>query len=388
MDPRMDPGLDLHSLLRRGLAADECEAHETRGRRLPCAAPVYGASDQYVTLDSFSKLRSSRVERGEFQWNFMVQGVTGDEVIGVRDQIDTLVEAQMAPFVLPVLPDVTYALAALPAPASGQDLVLVHNNTNGATGPPTLILNAAPAGQYPASVLLPAATSATPWVHNPYTQLPHGGRLTVQIREAGLQSFSDRGGARHHFEFAVTHKGTGSNPMMLEAAPASGFLWDSFIFTDPLKDVHGVTLVFRNPDVPVRFEPDCLYDIAATSDAAAAPGPFVRFTSPGHNLLMGDRIFITGFVSGAPLLDAHVNRVDGHVAAGDPAAAALAPAAAIVGNFFWLDPAVSIAGFTAPAPAALTAGTVRATVCIAKRRLRIPLRLRRVVPRLTNYKEP
>lgn len=103
---------------------------------------------------------------------------------------------------------------------------------------------------------------------------------------------------------------------MLLALPQSGSQWDTFIFTDPLKDVHGLTLVFRNPDTPIRFLPDCLYDVEVGSDGSATPGPFLRVHAPDHGLNMGDRIFISGFKSGNSKLDAYVNRPEGLVAAG------------------------------------------------------------------------
>lgn len=399
--PRQAPGrrgdigrdLDVHELLKReafGDANPSCDNHFEKNK--PCPESVYGISDQYLTLDSFSKLRSSDTANGVMQWNFMVQGVTGDEVLGVRDIIDTIIEAQIGAFSLPFIPEVPYILAAPPpvVPSGMNRLILVHNNAN-ATAPfePTLVPNVAPDGQYPKEALLAGTTTVTPWIHNPYTQVPFAGHLTIQIREAGLQSYSDRGGARHHFEFALSYPAgpDGRNPTMCYAVPQNGAKWDTFIFTDCLKDMHGITLVFRNPDVPIRFEPDCLYDIEFDSDGAAAPGPFLRAAAPAHGLAMGDRVFIEGFASGNPTLDNYVNRAAGQVVAGDPAAPPLPPgtplAAAGFPDVFWLDPAIGIADLT-PAPALPTT----ATVCVAKRRVRIPIRLRRVVPRLTQYIKP
>jgi hypothetical protein len=387
-------GLDIHELLKlEAFASPEpaCDDHFEKNR--PCPSGVYGISDQYVVLDTFLKLRESAVDRGEFRWNFMVQGVTGDEVLGVKDKIDTVIEIQIGAFGMPNPPEVPYALAAAPAaPPTGTDqLILVQNNSGPAGAPPTLVPNAGGYGQYPAAQLVPTAavpapTTVTPWINNPYSQAPHFGHFTIQIREAGLQSYSDRNGARHHYEFmtASASAAFGTNPNMLLARPQSGSQWDTFIFTDPLKDVHGITLVFRNPDIPIRFLPDCLYDAAVDSDGAAAPGPFLRVSAPGHGLGMGDRIFVGGFKSGNPQLDAYVNRAEGLVAAGDPAAPALTPGAPIPGPFFWTDPAVGIADLTVQPPALPQV----VTVSIAKRRMRIPMRLRRIVARLTNYIAP
>jgi hypothetical protein len=382
-------GIDVHELLKGEAFATlqpACDDHFEKNR--PCPSGVYGISDQYIVLDTFLKLRESAVDRGEFRWNFMVQGVTGDEVLGVKDKIDTVIEIQIGSFNMPIPPEVPYVLAPAPAAPTGTDrLVLVQNNTTAlAPFSPTLVPNVSPYGQYPAELLIPPATTLTPWINNPYTQVPFFDRFTIQIREAGLQSYSDRNGARHHYEFTLSSTaGAGTNPNMLLALPQSGNQWDTFIFTDPLKDVHGLTLVFRNPDIPIRFLPDCLYDVSVESDASASPpGPFLRVNAPGHGLSMGDRIFITGFKSGNPKLDAYMNRPEGLVAAGDPNLPALNPGVPIVGNFFWTDPAVSIFDLTVQVP--VLPQTV--TVCIAKRRIRIPIRLRRIVARLTNYIAP
>jgi hypothetical protein len=379
---RADVGrnIDIHETLKNEAFASEgpgCNSHFEKSR--PCPTAPWGISDQYMILDSFHKVQSSAVDRGEYKWNFMVQGVTGDEVIGVHDKLDNIIEIQMSEFVLPIIPEVPYVLRAAPpvTPTGTNQLVLIQNNNNAvAPNNPRLL-----AAQYPASI-----PSQAVWVNNPYTQLPYGARLTVQFAEAGLQSYSDANGARHHWEFAVGYGATTvGNPNMLLAAPFGGRRWDAFIFTEPLQDVLGMTLVFRGPDSRVRFQQDCLYDVTVASDGAVAPGPFLAFTAADHGLLVGDRIFVSGFRSGVSALDAYVNRTEGHVASGDPALPALAPSTPIpTPNTFWLDPAPSIIDMTAPPP--VLPQTV--TVCIAKRRLRIAIKLRRIVQRLTNYMTP
>jgi len=383
-------GLDVHELLKQEAFGHEPGAGDTHfEKNRPSPNEVYGVSDQYMILDSFSKLRDSAVERGEFKWNFMVQGVTGDQVIGVRDRIDTVISIQMGSFCVPILPEVEYRLQNEPgAPTGTNQLSLYQNNNSGAGVPPTLVPTTATEGQYPKEVLLTGATTATPWINNPYTQIPFCNRMTIQIREAGHQSYSDRDGARHHFEFGVGFLNfVGANPTALQAFPMHGKLWDTYIFTDPLKDLHGVSLIFRNPDIPISFLPDCLYDVQFELDTVAGPGPFILVRAPGHGLNMGDRIYIQDFSSGNSALDKYMNRPEGHVAAGDPSLAALAPGTPIVltdPDTFYTDPAVSTFDLTVPVPTF----PLRATVCIAKRRLRIPIRVRRVVPRLTNYITP
>ncbi len=373
-------GIDVHELLKQEAYGLRPSYGEPSEKDHLGSTGVYGVSDQYMVLDSFNKLRSSRIEQGEFKFNFMVQGVTGDEVIGVRDRIDAVTEIQMTSFTLPILQEVPYVLRnAPPAPTGTNQLVLIKNNINSfAGGAPILVPNNFPTGgQYPNTVLtINSPFFTVPWINNPYSQVPFGNRLTVQLVEAGLQSFSDRKGARHHFEFILSYFGQGSasnNPTMLQALPLSGSQWDTFSFTDPLKDVHGLTLVFRNPDQPVSFLPDVLYDVDVVSDGAASPGPFLRFDYQDHGLQVGDRIYVSGFNSGNPVLDSYVNRESGHVASGNPSLPPENPGAYIsTPNSFWTDPAISIIDMTAPAPIL----PQLVTVYIAKRRVRIPIRFR------------
>ena len=390
--------LDIHELLKRE-AFDDSPLVRTSvaQKKHPSQRDViYGVSDQYIILDTAVKMRDSAVDRGEFRWNIMVQGVTGDEVLGVKDKIDNVIEIQIGSFNIPHLPEVPYILAPPPLSSTGTDQLILISNNNNTVAPysPTLVPNLGgptQPGQYPTPQLvpttaIPAPSVVIPWIHNPYTQVPFFDRFTVQIREAGLQSYSDRNGARHHYEFSISSPPTylGMNPNMLLARPQSGNQWDTFIFTDPLNDIHGITLVFRNPDIPIRFLPDCLYDVSIEVDSALAPGPFICIHAPNHNLNMGDRIFITGFKSGNTKLDAFVNRLEGLVAAGSPSAVVLPPGAPIAGTYFWTDPAISIMDLTIQVPVLPQS----ATVCIAKRRMRIPMRLRRVIDRHTNYIAP
>jgi hypothetical protein len=372
-------GIDTHELLKREAFATDvpaCDAHFEKNR--PCPYGQYGVSDQYVCLDSWQKLPESSISSGVFRWNFMVQGVTGNQVMGVRDVVDTVIEIEMGSFSMPILEEVPYVLQGLFVPLGGPTVLLVHNNTNGLSGPPQLTGN-----QYPQNVGTSAATPFSPWINNPYTQVPFGGRFTVYVGESSLQSFSDNNGARHNFEYQLSSPAeNGWNPNMVLARPIDGS--HRYFFTDPLKDVHGMTLTFRSFDQPLSFLPDVYDEAIVTNSAGSAPNPnapFIVFNIPGHNLNQGDRFFVAGYVSGISVLDAYVNRAAGHVAAGDPTIAPLAPGTPIPDpNNFFTDPAIGLAAIGGPPPAAKIA-----TVYIAKRRLLIPMRMRRMIPRLTNY---
>lgn len=443
---RKDRDVDVHELLVGELRGERAETRALREEReelsLPDPTDVYGVSDQYLVLDSWHKVRSSRTERGEFAFNFMVQGVTGDQVIGVRDRIDNVIQIQIGSFVMPRISDVPYKLQPWGAGADPtQYPVLEKMNTNnttlydGATPvrvtdptalntsgtlvaayppilTPTIVDTGFPYGQYPLGCLTFNAFGACPWLNNPYSQTPFGGRITVQIVEAGLQSYSDPLGARHHFEHALTFGAViGANPTSYVAVPACGGAWDTFTFTDPLRDLHGCTLVIKNPDTPINFAPDVYFGLQVFPAAGG-----LQFTCPdGDGLLaVGDRVFIRNFswgyyqqftgspaqparwVSQNPILDNYVNRPEGQTLAYyvEKAAPAMTGVYIAPKTYVSFDPNINVSALSttqAPPPDGWINGPLQYMpfdMYIAKRRLRIPIRVRRVVDRRTNYISP
>jgi hypothetical protein len=415
----------------------------------------------------------------------MVQGVTGDQVIGVRDKVDTVVEMQFGQFFMPPIPKVPYIITGSGPLQLGGGVVLTQNN-----------VNTIPAGM---SYGLLASTNETPsghiyttphassWAYDPLTQTPNG-LFTIQVSEAGLQSISDRGGARHHLDYALDipgatgsvanrgftnlpntalidwgESGTTAAQAVISTQPAlaspqgmPGSAWDTYVFTDPLQDVHGITLQFRGPDVPLSFQPDSYYSIPFITDVSSnlcfLVGPALLNNG---TLNIGDRLFVRNFNSGNRTLDGYMNQPAGLIATISPRVqtipknlaeprnslgsviapnwggtpAATAPPGTIAVHF---DPNINIQGATIatlvpnpvteaqfyedyfikypsqrPNPKSLapkqplpvwqsmipSTTTVSGsmvistgvTVNIAKLRLRIPVRLRRVVQRLTNY---
>jgi hypothetical protein len=149
---------------------------------------------------------------------------------------------------------------------------------------------------------------------SPLTQVPFGGRVTIQLEEIGLQSFSDRRGARHHFELTtrpdIVHTADGPvdrGDIRLEPLHE----WSTFVFTDPIKDVQGLTLVFRNPDIPIKFPPSCFYNVRAVAAVPIGSGPFLQFNVLNHGLSPNDRIYVSNFASGNSIIDTYVNRQEG-----------------------------------------------------------------------------
>lgn len=408
--------LDIHELLKAEAFDGDDQSHFERQRPAPAGSPsgnIVGVSDQYVVLDSFLKLQTSNSAAGEFQWNFMVQGVTSETALGVHDRVDTVIEMQFGQIVMPPLPPLPY-LGGAPPPGAPSGMTLLQNNN----------VTAAPAGGAPAmSYGAAAATGATnsaaasSWAFDPQSQLALG-QFTLQIAEAGLQSISDYAGARHHIDYCVgldngrpsaygfttapgpSPTGAAVSPLPLVASPLGmpGSGWDTYTFTEPLKDVHGVSLRFRGPDGPLSFAPDCYYNVALRTDADFN----VYFTVDAPSgLNVGDRVLLRNCKSGFGGLDAFLGAAGGVVVTGAPPAPAPPYNAAALGDVvlptgpsgvpglsayrYYFDPCPNVQGIGASANAVIATGV---TVCVLKLRMRVPVRMRRVVQRLTNYKEP
>ncbi|MDE2097635.1 MAG: hypothetical protein KGL39_10340, partial [Patescibacteria group bacterium] len=208
------------------------------------------------------------------------------------DKLENVIEIQIGAFCIPQIPTVPY----------------VVNPTGGVT---TLAL--------PLLTQNGAIPSTDPLL-SPLTQLPFCSKLTVEMKEIGRQSYADANGQRHHFELDVadelqqTAGGPVDTGMLLASPPSHG--WDTFIFTDPVKSIDGLTLIFRNPDIGVAFPPSCLF-AAGAGDVpfmqVSAAGQFLQFNYVGHGLNAGDRVFVRNFASGSAVLDNYVNSASGLV---------------------------------------------------------------------------
>lgn len=360
------------------------ETHAEANR--PCPKEIYGVSDQYVILDSFSRnFFEGDLERGEIAFNFNVQSVTTATAIGVKDVVDTVIGLQVGEFCLPLPPLDRFA----PAEIVAHDGSLAGLN---------LADNSAVAG------VLPAGDAVT----NPQSQVPFCQRVTLFFREIGLQSMSLRGNRRGHFELGAAVAPTGDR---VQLTPMGNC--EDYLFTDPVKDIHGLTLQLLTPDRPLSLPPDTLRMVTARADSTGRLELTARDLSPLVNLAVDDRIFVEGFASGNGLLDRHVNRPEGHLvgaAAADsgtglfdiagPAGGSTTtpvPGAKTATAVFRLNPDPQVTGLTvvdaAGAPVVVANGdAIRSSseivVRIAKNRVRIPLRMRRIVDRLTNYVSP
>jgi hypothetical protein len=351
--------IDVHEILKReafAASAASCDNHFEKNR--PCPSDTYGVSDHYIVLDSQQKVETSRTWQGEFQFNMMVQGTTGDQVIGIKDRAETIIGITATKFCIPLLPLDDFVPATLIA--GNPALVTLGLAANGA---------------------LPAGDN----VVNAQSQVPFCGRVTVFLREIGLQSFSDVDRRRHHFEFQAEVAPDGRSIVL---DPIIRFR--DFWFTEPIQDIHGLTACFFNPNDQLRFPPDVFYEVAVQSDA----GSLLEFTATAPNglinLAVGDRVYVKGFAAAGAaadtgILDAYVGRADGHIV-GAGGFVLSADGRTVT---FRLNPDVSLAGppVLYPPSTPITS-TTPVRICVAKNRVRIPLRLRGIVQRLTNYAAP
>ena len=147
-----------------------------------------------------------------------------------------------------------------------------------------------------------------------------------------------------------------------------------FTFVEPIRDVHTLTVRFRGVDRPLILPADAfkatpsvdtgdlLFAWSALSIGSATAMPA---------LTAADRIYIRDFGSDAgDAFNSYVNRADGHLVADVTA-----------GTSFRLNP--NFTGLTLTP----TAGSL-VTVTVAKNRVRVNLRVRSIVGRLTNYISP
>jgi hypothetical protein len=327
---------DVREALKRQAFASRvpgCDDHFEKSR--PCPQEVYGVSDQYVVLDSAEKVETSRPELGELEFNFMVQGVTRGQAIGVHDVVDTVIEIQVMPFCIPLPPDKDY----------------LTNSTHGDDGLPRLVANPAPPG------------SGT----LPLSQTPYCDRVTLFFPELGRQSISDAGGRRHHFEFSAAVAPTGDR---LELTPLAGH--DTYVFTDPIQDVHGLTAQFYNPFEPLSLPADVLYGVTPDNSINVNFLDFALGANQSHNLAPGDTFHVQGLSTSNNIINRYANRDAGLIAG-----------AGTTADNITTNPLIDVN----PLGGNLSSSG-RVNVLIDKNRIRIPLRLRRVVGRLTNYIAP
>lgn len=347
--------VDLHDRLKQSMLRD---------LRLEQKDEV-GIADHYFMLDSFNKDRSSRTDLGEFKWAISYQGVTREGFVGISDKPESIIEVEVYDFSMPIIIEqtdaATFSTFVVETVANNLDILPVKT-------------------QYPPELFQDnevGTTFVAPWIHNPVSQIPYDGRMVMQIKELGLQGF-DMKSAKHQFEMQMRYTASmnGTSPRQLQVKTDK-----IFQLTDPLREMSAITLNFRNPDHPISFQPDCLYSVPMTFILYNTKY-YPKFTYFGHSLLHGDRVFITGCDTKTRELDAYINRNRGHlvtksIESGDT----ILPGMPIEDEtYFGLS---SSPGLPATIP-----GTFYVDIYIARRRLRIPIRMRGLLSKGANFKKP
>ena len=333
------------------------------------SAGFNGISDQYIILDSFMKERDSDTRSGEFRWTFAVQSATKNNMIGVTDKLNDIIEIQVDKFHVPIPEDVKYEVIPSDTAAYGLDRLFLFG-PDGTTDAPLLD-----------PIFYPNTLQTTPWIHNPYSQTPYSGCFTMQIREFGRQAYSSAGGVFHQFEFNTSvPRSFKTAPNILLADPIN----DKFIFTEPFRNLESMSVIFRNPDYPINFAPDTIYD-AQIEECDYGGIACIRIVVENHGLLVGDRIFIKEANTGSSTINKHLIRHSGHIVMDDLSEDNGSVTAAIgtainTPNSFMINPIISTADCRPD-----TVIKSYLIVQIAKRRIRIPMKIRRLVPHLTNH---
>jgi hypothetical protein len=283
----------------------------------PYSAQTFGVSDSYLILDSFTKAYSSNLQNGELSWNIQIQGSTNLEqnIIGSRNLLGNVIEIELGEFSLPLLREVTYPLDG-PNPTQIANITLIQNNATPSSDfnlapylQPEQIPSEAPPS-LPSPVSLPP-TPQIPWLNNPLTQTPFGGQITIQVKEAGTQAYN--GGhttSFHHFVYQLQYDtiSNGTSPNLINAVPLNNL----FIFTEPIIDFPSISLVFRNPDNVIQFEPDIINCKIYCDFTTPIGGKyFLSIIYENHNLLTEDRIYLKKFNSGYNYLDNYMNSQNG-----------------------------------------------------------------------------
>jgi hypothetical protein len=229
-----------------------------------------GISDQYLKLDSIERnVASSNLSEGKLVFDIYAGGTTGNSpgMIGVKDDLNDVVEIELMPFVLPILADFIY----------------VSNATGSISTLPTLTDN-------------PGTGSGT------RTQLITD-RIILELSEASLQSFSGSNNKRYSFEcYTTTING------ITTVIPINR----TFVFTDPIIRFDTLTVSLRTQYAPIQFSNDIIKNTVLTSNITA--NKLDIQTTEDNGLSVGDRIYIRNLRYPTTLdhrISRYLNRVEG-----------------------------------------------------------------------------
>jgi hypothetical protein len=340
---------------------------------------TWGVSDQYVVLDSFEKVENSEISKGELIFNFGVKQPTANQIIGINAELANIIEVEISPFYLPSIPLLPYITND--AEDDTMTPLIVPDPTL-----PRLSINTAP----PEQITL---------IGSSQSMACFGGRLAVEFKDCDTQSIIGLNGTRFHFEMQAELSTFLNNVIVTPVKSA----WDRFVFTEPHSSLTKLTVNIKNPDDGIFLPPDVLYNVdpIISQNSSGQPVLAFRITRQNHDILTNDRIFIRyiDLTNGMndPIfrnIDKWLNSVDGHLVGMEGTTVVdknYLASNQVVTTEIRLNPDLNLYDVTQSNPARYSVGTVlssasRVNICIAKNRIRIPLRFRKVLNKFTNYK--
>jgi len=378
--------------------------------------------EMYVCLDSFCKNRTSNTANGEFIWNLSPDRGTDESYgMGIKDSVTSVIEIQFMEFAFPLVSDIAYSTTS----PSSKFTLFKNNNSATATArpilnvsryPPELLQDSATAvnttpveadGLYapevgPSLVLAGKSTAYIPpvsWKDNPYSQIPFSSRITIQMKGLPM-TFSSRKGTDYHVEYFLDYNHDKYSINSYQAIPMN---W-CVKFASPINEIQNIHFIIRAVDRPIVFAPDVYYNVTLSTIYTQVElnqdngAKHIRLNIPSHGLAQGDRIFITGCNiqnTTAPIktlgseLNNYINRVEGHVIGGNPGSGDVAAGTEVYNtgvllaassvDYIWFDPNIFVAADTFENMNFSSS----VTVYIAKRRIRVPICIRRLVGKKT-----
>lgn len=340
---------------------------------------TWGISDQYVILDSWEKIEDSDISSGQLKFSFGLKQPTAKSILGVNADLSNVIEAQIGTFYLPSIPILPYILNDN-ADELGNPLPVPDPNR------PRMSMNVA----VPEQVTL---------IGSSQSMACFSGRLGIEMQELNTQSIIGLNGTRYHFEMEAELAPLLNNVIV---SPIST-CWSKFIFTEPITSIPKLTINIKNPDEGIFLPPDVLYNVTPFIAANSTGQPVISFriTKQNHNILVNDRIFIrfVDFTNGEsdPLfkkVDKETNKIEGFLVGMDGTTVIdknYIMSSTIEETTIRTNPEINIWDIVQTNPTKYYIGKVlssatRVNICIAKNRIRIPIRFRKVVTKLTNYK--
>lgn len=343
-------------------------------------ATPWGVSDQYIVLDSFEKVENSNISNGELVFNFGFQRPTASNTIGINGTLNNVIEFQIGAFYIPSVPLLPF----------------ITNDNQDTNFTPLEVPNK----QLPRLTI----NTGTPEVYNAIgsnqSMACYGGRLAVEFKGENAQGIIGLNGSKFHFEMQANLSFTLTN-VIVTPLPHG---WDKFSFTQPIRDISRMTVVIKNPDDGIFLPPDVLYGVVPFIDQNGIGQPVLAFrvSRQNHDILVNDRIIIrsVNFSGGEndpifKLVDEWVNNIDGHLV-GQQGTSVIDPnylmKSEVVETTIRMNPDVNLYDIVQSNPTRYYVGKVlssstRINICIAKNRIRIPLKLRKIVlGQQTNFK--